>query len=332
MTQSLNRLVLLDCDPGIDDALAILLALASPEIDLAGVTTVAGNSIVENETRNALAVLELGGASLVPVAQGCARPLIKDLTTAADTHGESGLGYATLPQPKTWAIQQHAIDFLIDTILSRPNEITLVATGPLTNIALALRKAPRIVNAVRDVIIMGGALKHVGNMPMKAEFNVWCDPHAAHIVFHSGLPITLAPLDVTYECILTHEHVQRISRESRVGSRNSAIANRQSPIANFIDDATRFYIEYHDSAQNIEGCAINDALALALVFAPDLVRTQDLYVTVDLSDGPAHAGTFADFWKLTGKAPNMKAALEVDAERFLELFVERVGRLASMRS
>lgn len=310
--------ILLDCDPGIDDALAILLAIASPEVELVGVTTVGGNSQVENETRNALAVLELAGAALVPVAQGSPRGLLKDLTTAADTHGLAGLGDAQLPEPATHAIDTHAVDFIIDTILSQPNEITLIPTGPLTNIALAVRKEPRIVNAVRECIIMGGAFKHEGNMPLAGEYNIWCDPHAARIVFHSGLPITLVPLDVTYQCLFTAAHMAALRK---------AIQNPKSKIENFIDDATRFYIEYHRTAQNIDGCAINDALTLALAFMPDLVTTRDLFVDVETGDGPGHAGTFADFWKLTPNPPNMKVALQVDAPRFMRMFVARMATL-----
>ena len=314
--------ILLDCDPGIDDALAILLALASPEVELIGVTTVGGNSQVENETRNALAVLALGGATQVPVAQGSPRGLLKDLTTAADTHGLAGLGYAQLPTPSAKAIDTHAVDFIIDTILSQPGEVTLVPTGPLTNIALAVRKEPRIVNAMRECIIMGGAFRHEGNMPLVGEYNIWCDPHAAQIVFHSGMPITLVPLDVTYQCLFTDAHMAAL---------RDAIQHPASDIQNFIDDSTRFYIEYHRTAQNIDGCAINDALTLALAFMPDLVKTQDLFVDVETGDGPGHAGTFADFWKLTSNPPNMKVALGVDAPRFMQLFMARMAALSLKR-
>ncbi len=314
--------VLLDCDPGIDDALAILLACASPEIDLIGVTTVGGNALIEDETRNALAVLELAGATHVPVAQGCARGLIKDVTPAADTHGLGGLGYATLPEPRTRPLDQHAVDFLIQTILAAPGETTLVATGPLTNVALAVRKEPRIIGAVKRCIVMGGAFRHEGNMPLRGEYNVWCDPHAARIVLHSGLPITLVPLDVTYRCLFREADMQSIA----------AHADACSPIVRFIADATRFYIEYHRTAQNIEGCAINDALAMALVFAADLVAAQALYVDVETGDGPAHAATCADFWRLTDKPPNAQVALDVDAGRFMQLFVRRMIELATRRS
>jgi purine nucleosidase len=208
---------------------------------------------------------------------------------------------------------------MIETILAQPGEITLVATGPLTNVAVAVRKAPRIAGALKGCVVMGGSLKHIGNMPFAAEYNVWCDPHAAHIVLHGGLPLTLVPLDVTYQCLFTDEHMRRL---------RSMTQDSESKVQNFIDDATRFYIEYHKVAQDIDGCAINDALALALTFEPDLVKTQALFVDVDLGDGPGHAGTFADWWRLAGKAPNMNVALEVDAPRFMYLFVERIARLA----
>ncbi len=309
--------VLLDCDPGIDDALALLLALASPEIDLIGICTVAGNATVEHETHNALALLAMAQYPNIPVAMGCARPLIKPLITAADTHGPTGMGYATLPTYSTRAVSQHAVDFIIQQVHRAPGEITVVAVGPLTNLALAIRKAPEIIPLIKRVICMGGAIHHPGNMPLSAEFNVWVDPHAAHMVYHSGLPITLVPLDVTYQCIWTHDHVRRLQ----------ALVPK-SPIGQFVADATRFYIEFHQREQNIEGCAINDALAMALLLAPDLVRTQLLYVDVALVDGPSHAMTIADPWQLSKQPANMQVALQVDADRFLELFLTRMGRLA----
>ena len=306
--------IILYCDPGIDDALALLLALASPEIELIGITTVAGNSTVDHETRNALSLLAMTGRADMPVAMGCVRPLIKALVTAADTHGLTGMGYAVMPAPIASAIALHAVDFIIEQVLQAPGAITIVAVGPLTNLALALRKAPEITPLIKQVICMGGAIHHPGNMPLSAEFNVWVDPHAAHMVYHSGLPITLVPLDVTYQCIWTHAHTERLRASAP-----------HSPITQFIADATRFYIEFHQREHNIDGCAINDALAMALVFAPDLVKTQALFVDVSLADGPAHAMTIADPWQMSKHPPNMQVALKVDAERFLELFLERIS-------
>src|SRR5512146_1307576 len=204
--------ILFDTDPGIDDACALLLALASPELSVEGIGVVHGNCSVEQATKNALSVLELASASHIPVAKGCALPLVQPSLLAPETHGDTGLGYAQLPEPRTQPIARHAIDFLIETILASPGEITLVAIGPLTNVALAIRQEPRLVNALRELIIMGGAIRSEGNTTALAEFNTYVDPHAAHIVYHAGIPTTLVPLDVTYQCILTPHDVKRLQR------------------------------------------------------------------------------------------------------------------------
>lgn len=306
--------IIIDTDPGIDDSLAVLLALASPELQVEALTVVSGNCVVETGVSNALSVLELAGAAHIPVASGMGIPLIQPLLIAPETHGEAGIGYARLSPPVTPPTRQHAVDLLIEKILAAPGEITLVAIGPLTNVALALRREPKIVSAVHEVILMGGAIRHGGNTTPLAEFNVYCDPHAAHIVFHSGLPITLVPLDVTYQVILTQQDVDRLL----------AIP---SPVSRFIADATRFYMEFHDEHQNIEGCVINDPLALALAFAPQLVETESLFVDVDISGGVSTGKTFADFYRMQKKPPNMKVAMGVHARDFIELFLRRMETL-----
>ncbi|NOZ71714.1 MAG: nucleoside hydrolase [Chloroflexi bacterium] len=311
----MSQRILIDTDPGIDDATAILLALASPELTLEGLTVVHGNCSADQGVINALSILELAQAGHVPVAKGCDRPLVQPSLLAPETHGNTGLGYAQLPPPATQPITQHAVDFLIEHIMAAPAEITVVAIGPLTNLALALRKQPRLVQAVKDVIIMGGAIRHEGNTTPLAEFNTYVDPHAAHIVFHSGMPLTLVPLDVTYQCILLAQDVARLQ----------AI---DSPVPPFIADATRFYREFHDEYQQIEGCIINDPLALALTFAPHLCDYEELYVDVDISGGVSMGKTFADFYHMTGRPPNMKVALGVRARKFIDLFVERMEDLS----
>src|ERR1044071_7549142 len=228
--------ILLDTDPGIDDACAILLALASPELTVEGLSIVHGNCSVEQATTNALAVLELVHASNIPVVRGCELPLVQPSLLAPETHGDAGIGYAKLPSPTSKPIGQRGSDFLIERIMSNPGEITLVAIGPLTNVALAIRQEPRIVSALKELIIMGGAIRHEGNTTALAEFNAYVDPHAAHIVFHSGMPMTLVPLDVTYQCILTSDDVQRMCQVD-------------SPITKFVEDSTRFYMEFHDEYQ-----------------------------------------------------------------------------------
>jgi purine nucleosidase len=308
--------LIIDTDPGIDDSLAILLALASPEVKLEALTVVSGNSTAQQGVINALGVLELGGSVEIPVAQGATIPLIQPLLVASETHGEVGIGYARLPMPSKKPVQQHAVDLIIDTVLSNPGEISLVAIGPLTNIALAIRREPRIVDAVREVFIMGGAIRAGGNTTPLAEYNIYCDPHAAYIVFHSGLPLTLVPLDVTYQAILTRQDVDRLLEV-------------QSPISRFLADATRYYMEFHNEYQKIEGCVINDPLALALTFAPELVDTEHLFVDVDISGGVSMGKTFADFYQMNKAAPNMHTALGVRGRDFIELFLERMETLAS---
>jgi purine nucleosidase len=314
MEPALKR-VIMDTDPGIDDALAVLLALASPELILEGVTVVHGNCSAEQGVRNALAILELCAASTIPVYKGCSLPLLQPSLLAPETHGSTGLGYAQLPEPSTAAAAGHAVDFLIEKFLSNPGEITLVALAPLTNLALAIRREPKIVSAVKEVFIMGGAIRHQGNTTPLSEFNVYVDPHAAHIVYHSGIPITLVPLDVTYQCLLTQANVERLLKIN-------------SPIPRFISDSTRFYMEFHDAHQKIEGCIINDPLALALAFAPELCDFESHFVDVDITGGPAMGKTFADFYKMLNQPANMEVALAVRAQNFIQLFLNRMEKLS----
>jgi purine nucleosidase len=307
--------IILDTDPGIDDALAILLALASPELSLEGLTIVHGNCSLEQATINGLSLLELANASHIPLAKGCEVPLVQPSLLAPETHGNSGLGYAKLPEPRSRPIVQHGCDFLIERVMSNPGEITLVAVGPLTNVAIAIRKEPKIIKSLKEIIIMGGSIRHQGNSTPMAEFNVHVDPHAAYMVYHSGIPMTLVPLDATYQCILTPADVKRLNKID-------------SPIIKFIDDSTRFYMEFHDEYQHIDGCAINDPLALALAFMPELCTYEEHYVDVDISGGVSMGNTFADFYKHYQRPANMKVALGVRARDFMELFLERMERLA----
>ena len=311
--------IILDTDPGIDDALAILLALASPEIVLDGISAIHGNASTTQVTTNALSILELAKASHVPVYKGCELPLVQPSLLSPETHGNTGLGYANLSAPLNQARAQHGCDYLIEQIMSHPKEITLVAIGPLTNVALAIRKEPRIVENVKEVFIMGGAIRHQGNTTPLAEYNTYVDPHAAHMVFHSGMPMTLTPLDVTYQCIFLKEDLDRLLKID-------------SPITKFIADSTRFYMEFHDEYQKIDGCVINDPMTLALTFMPEICDYEDLYVDVDISTGVGLGNTFADFYNYEKKAPNMKVALGVRPRMFMELFLERMEKLAKSLS
>lgn len=307
--------ILFDTDPGIDDACAILLALASPELSIEGLSIVHGNCSLQQATRNALSILELANASRIPVAVGCELPLVQPSLLAPETHGNTGLGYAELPEPRTRPVIQHGIDFLIEKILASLGEVTLVAIGPLTNVALAIRQEPRIIRAVKDVIVMGGAIRYEGNTTALGEFNTFVDPHAAHMVYHSGMPITLVPLDVTYQCVLTSDDVKRIRQVD-------------SPVTKFVEASTNFYMEFHDSYQGIQGCVINDPLALALTFAPELCTYQELYVDVDIAGSVSMGKTIGDFYNYGKKPANMKVALGVRPRDFIDLFVDRITNLA----
>jgi len=306
--------VVLDTDPGIDDAFAILLALASPEVELAAVTVTGGNCPLEQGVRNGLDVLALGQAAHVPLARGVALPLIRPPFTAPETHGFTGLGYAALPSAPRPPVDEHAVDLIIREIMTHPGEVTLVAVAPLTNVALAIRKEPRIITAVREVIIMGGALRADGNTTPLAEFNVYVDPHAAHMVLHSGMPITLIPWDITREVQITQADVHRLME-------------RPSPISRFIADATRFYIEFHRNHFGYAACSINDPAALALVFLPELARTESIYVDVEIASEVTMGKTVADFLHVRGHAPNVRAVLEFDTARFIALFLDRMEAL-----
>lgn len=310
----MTKRILIDSDPGIDDSLAILLALASPELSLEGVSVVHGNCSLEQATKNGLSVLELANASHIPLTIGCELPLVQPSLLAPETHGNTGLGYAKLPEPRTKPSVQHGSDFLIEMIMSNPGEFTLVAIGPLTNVALAIRKEPGIVDALKELVIMGGAIRHEGNTTALAEFNTYVDPHAAHIVYHAGIPTTLVPLDVTYQCVLTAPDVDRL-------------LTTKSPISYFVRDSTNFYMEFHDDYQDIKGCVINDPLALALTFAPELCDYQQLPVDVDISGGVSMGKTLADFYNYNKLPANMRVALGVRPLDFIELFLARMEKL-----
>jgi purine nucleosidase len=305
-----NRIII-DTDPGVDDALTFLLTLASPEIQLEALTTTQGNVSVAKGTRNALAVLELLGASHIPVAQGTSLPLVGPLRASDHVHGSSGLGNAQLPEPENTPIPPHAIDYLIERFLAEPGELSLFAIGPLTNVALAIRKEPRFANAVKEMVVMGGAIREGGNITAQAEFNIYADPHAAHIVFHSGIPITLIPLDVTHKTMLYTDQIERLKP-------------LRSPVAQFIVDSTADYVHYTESKTGIPGCALHDPLTLATIIAPELLTLEEQYVDVDISGGVSTGNTFADFYHTTGVPANMKVALDVRGDDFVELFLQRM--------
>jgi purine nucleosidase len=306
--------IIIDTDPGVDDAFTFLLTLASPEIKLEALTTTQGNVTLEKATRNALAVLELGHAPHVPVARGSVLPLVQPLRASAHVHGESGIGNAQLPEPQAKPVPEHAVDYLIERILAEPNQISVFPIGPMTNIAMAIRKEPKFAKAVKELVIMGGAIQEAGNMTPLAEFNIYVDPHAAHIVFHSGIPITLIPLDVTHKCLLKPEHVDRLMKID-------------SPISRFIKEAIEVYLQF-SVERGFEGVALHDPLTLATIIAPELLTLKEYYVDVDIAGGVSMGKTFADIFHVTKKPANMKVAMDVHGEDFIEVFLQRMEKLS----
>jgi inosine-uridine nucleoside N-ribohydrolase len=304
--------IILDTDPGIDDALALCLALASPEIQLEAVTTVNGNVGVELTTANALAVVNLLGHPEIPVARGCDRPLLAQVVEATKVHGENGLG-VILPQGENRAVEQHAVDLMIELILKYPGEITLVAIGPLTNLALAVRHEPRIAGLVREVCIMGGALFVPGNVTPEAEFNIYADPHAAQIVLQAGWPIRFVTLDVTMKTTLHETDLAALRREG-------------SPVHNFIIEAIQGYLTRfgRDHAEN--KMHMHDPLCLAIAFQPELISWKEAYVGVELT-GATMGETVAYLPPHEAPGtPNVLASIDVDAERFCSLFIDRINK------
>ena len=304
--------ILIDCDPGHDDAIALLLALASPEVELLGVTTVSGNQTLDKTTANAIRVLEFVGHGDVPVAAGADRPLVRERSVAAHVHGESGLDGPALPPPGKAPEAEHAVDFLAGRILGASEPVTLVPVGPLTNVGLLLARYPEVAQNLREVVVMGGAIAE-GNVTPAAEFNIWADPEAAQRVFSSGLDVTMIGLDVTHKALLMPERVEELRSAGRVGS-----------VAAELFD---FYHRFHAQIYGLEGSPIHDALAVAQVLRPELVETLERNVEIDCDSELCRGRTVVDLWRRTGREPNAHVGVGVDADGFIDLLVERISSL-----
>ena len=303
--------IILDTDPGIDDALALFFALASPEVQLEAITTVGGNVNVNHTTHNALALLELAGRTDIPVARGSNLPIVRQPVYADDVHGNNGLGGVQLPVTQLQPVAAHAIDVIIETIMNSPGEITLVPVGPLTNIALALRREPRIAQSVREVVIMGGALRVPGNITPGAEFNIYVDPHAAHIVFHAGWPIRLVTLDATMQAELQREQV-------------TSLTHNGSPVITAMEHMLSFYFDVYCPQNGISAFHMHDPLCLAAAFLPELITWEPAFVDVELHGTLTLGETVAYFRPQPTQPHNMLASIGVDSERFIQLFLQRI--------
>jgi inosine-uridine nucleoside N-ribohydrolase len=304
--------IILDCDPGHDDAIALLLAVASPEVELIGVTTVAGNQTLDKTTNNALRVLEFAGRDDIAVYAGADRPFIRPQDVAAHVHGESGLDGPDLPQPKQSAQPEHAVDYLARTIRERDGKVTLVPTGPLTNVGLLFALHPDALP--ERIILMGGAIGE-GNRTPAAEFNIWADPEAAQRVFLAGLDTTMVGLDVTHRALITDEHTERMRAAGKVGSM----------VAELMD----FYARFHKSRYpDLEGSPMHDPVCVAHVIDPSLMTVLDAHIEVDCSGGPSWGRTNVDWrGREYSPPPNAKVGVDIDGGRFAELIVERISSL-----
>jgi inosine-uridine nucleoside N-ribohydrolase len=304
--------IVLDCDPGHDDAIALLLALASPEVELLGVTTVAGNQTLPKTTANALRTLELVGRGGVPVAAGADRPLLREAHVAADVHGESGLDGPTLPPAQGAPVEQHAVDFLRETLAAADRPVTLVPVGPLTNIGLLLARSPESAEKIERVVIMGGAIAE-GNVTPAAEFNIWADPEAAQRVFSSGLDVTMVGLDVTHKALLLPERVEELRAAGTAGR--------------FVAELFDFYHRFHAQIYDFPGSPVHDAVAVAQVVRPELLTTLERNVEIDCDSELCRGRTVVDLWRRTGREPNAHVCVDVDADGFVDLLVERISSL-----
>ena len=303
------RPVILDCDPGHDDALAIVLAL-DPRLRLLGVTTVAGNAGLDGTTRNAARVLALAGRPDVPVAAGADRPLVREPWVPVCFHGPSGLDGADLPEPAASPDPRTALELQLELLRISAMPVTVIATGPLTNVALLLRAAPRLHARIEAIHVMGGSLG-LGNTTASAEFNIWADPEAAHIVFESGRPVVMTGLDVTHQALLLPDDIAALD----------ALGTRAGHV---FADLMRFFAIHHRDRYGWAGPPIHDAVAVARLLEPDLVPAQTLRVDIDITEGPARGRTIADPEGLTGRPPNADVGMSIDRERLMRMLLDAV--------
>lgn len=308
------RKIIIDCDPGHDDAIALMLAHGSPEIDLVAVTTVAGNQTLEKVSRNALAVAQIAGITSVPIAAGCPRPLVREIETAPSIHGESGLDGPQLPASTGQLDERHAVDVIIDTVMAHePGEITLVPIGPLTNIALAARKEPRIVERVREVVLMGGGF-NTGNWTPVAEFNIVVDPEAAHIVFNEAWPVTMVGLDLTHQALATADVVDRVAAIGTAPAR-------------FVGELFEFYGSHYLTAQGFAAPPVHDPCAVAYVIDPSVMTARKAPIDVELTGGLTLGMTVADLRAPASDDCNTQVAVELHRDRFWALVVDALERI-----
>lgn len=309
------RKIIIDTDPGQDDAVAILLALASPELEVLGITCVAGNVPLALTQRNARIVCELAGRPDMPVFAGASRPMVRPLVTAEYVHGKTGLNGPELWEPTMPLRKEHAVDFIVKTLrMNRDGAVTLCVLGPLTNIALALIKAPDIAAHIREIVLMGGGCFEGGNTTPAAEFNIYVDPHAAKVVFQSGVPLVVIPLDLTHKALTTRPRVERFY----------ALKNRAGKFtAEMLDFFERFDMEKYGS----KGAPLHDPNVIAYVLKPELYAGREVNIEIETESALTLGMTVVDWWGVTGRHPNARFLRDVDDDGFFALLFERIATL-----
>ena len=308
--------IIIDTDPGQDDAVAILLALASPELDILGITTVAGNIPLERTQSNARKICEVAGRKDIKIFAGASKPLVRQLVTAEEVHGDTGLNGYDLPAPEIPLQPQNAVDFIIETLLQEETgTVTLCTLGPLTNIAMALTGEPAIAPRIKQIIMMGGGYFEGGNITPVAEFNIYVDPHAAHVVFNAGLRLTMLPLDVTHQVLTTKKRVDAIRR---IGTRSSEI------VAAWLS-----YYQRHDEAKyGTDGAPLHDPNVIAYLLKPELYSGRHCNVEIEIASDLTMGETVVDWWGVTTRAKNAYYMRDVDADGFFTLLTERLSHLS----
>lgn len=306
----MKQKIILDCDPGHDDALAILLAGHHPQIELLAITTVAGNQSVDKTTLNALKVCTLARLRSIPIAKGMDRPLVVPAQHAADIHGESGLDGPDLPEPDIEPVSKHAVDLMIELLLHSDGDITLVPTGPLTNIAMAIRQEPAILPKIKGISLMGGAIG-LGNVTSSAEFNIYVDPHAAAIVFGCGRPITMCPLEVTHQALATENVVNKLRSANR-------------PVATLAAGLLDFFAETYRKVFDFPAAPVHDPCAVAAVIDPTLIKSRLVRVEIETVGEWTRGRTACDMYGFLNKEPNANVGYGLEVERFWDMVIETI--------
>jgi purine nucleosidase len=307
--------IIIDTDPGQDDAMAILLALGSPELEILGITAVGGNVPLALTEKNARKICELAGRPDIKVFAGASRPLVRKLVTAEQVHGKTGLDGPDLPEPKMPLQKEHAVDFLVETLMREESgTVTLCPLGPLTNIALALNREPRIAGRIKQIVLMGGGFFEGGNTTPAAEFNIYVDPHACDVVLKSGIRIVMMPLDVTHKALTTAKRV-------------AAFRNLGNRVGKAAAELLEFFERFDEEKYGTDGGPLHDPCVIAYLLKPELFKGWECNVEVEMSSELTMGMTVVDWWGVTGRKKNATVMRDIDADGFFALLTERLGRL-----